>query len=159
MSLYYISSDVLLLNEEKIWRLLTDCFWSKNIPIEYVARLIKYSLCFGVYKKDDNELVGFGRAISDCTTYAYICDVVIDPLHRKKGLGTKLIREIMAFPDLHGLKTCSLIATEEAKNIYLQNGFKKIRNSEAHLEINNLDIYTSADFHNLHKSKTTKLNA
>lgn len=158
MDLYYISTDALLLNEEKIWRLLTNCFWSKNIPIEYVARLIKYSLCFGIYKEDDHELVGFGRAISDYTTYAYICDVVIDSLHRKKGLGTRLIRKIMSHPDLQGLKTWSLIATEEAKNIYFQNGFQKISNTETHLEINNLDIYSSPDFHNLHELKTIKLD-
>lgn len=147
---YYISTDKSLLNHEKVWSLLRDCFWSRNIPIQYVSRLIKYSLCFGVYQKD-NVLIGFGRVISDYTTYAYICDVVIDPNHRKKGIGSNLINEIMSHSDLKGLKTWSLRTTEEAKEIYLKNGFKHAIQPETQLEINNLDIYISPEFCNLYE--------
>ena len=152
MGLYYISTEKLLLNKEKIWRLLSDCFWSKNIPIEYVSRFIKFSLCFGVYQKSDNDLIGFGRVISDYTTYAYICDIVIDVLHRKKGIGSQLIKEMMSHPDLQGLKTWSLRTSEEARKIYLKNGFQIANHPETQLEINVLDIYTHPDFFNVHKS-------
>lgn len=152
MNPYYISTNTDLLKKDKIFLLLNDCFWSKNIPIEYVTRFIKYSLCFGIYTKKTHELVGFGRVISDYTTYAYICDVVIDPLHRKNGLATRLIHEMMSHSDLQGLKTWSLIATEESKNIYFGSGFKKIGNPELHFEINKLDIYSNENFFNLHKS-------
>lgn len=147
---YYISTDKSLLNHDKIWKLLRNCFWSKGIPIEYVSRLIKYSLCFGVYLKN-NELIGFGRVVSDYTTYAYICDIVIDQNHRKKGIGSNLISAIMEHRDLKGLKTWSLRTTDEAKKIYFRNGFQNAIQPETLLEINNLDIYTSQDFYNLYK--------
>jgi GNAT superfamily N-acetyltransferase len=150
MTEYYISTDKSLLDHKKICYLLSGCFWSKNIPIEYVSRFIQYSLCFGVYQ-NDNVLIGFGRVISDYTTYAYICDVVIDPNHRKKGLGSKLINSIMSHNDLRGLKTWSLRTTKEAKKIYLRKEFQKTDHPDTQLEINNLDIYTSPDFCNLYK--------
>lgn len=154
MNNYYISTEKSILNTEKIRSLLTDCFWSKNIPIEYVERFINFSLCFGVYLKHKNTLVGFGRVISDYTTYAYICDVVIDLPHRGKGLCNMLIKKMMSHPDLSGLKTWSLRTTDEAKNIYLKNGFKIATYPETQFEINNLDIYSSPDFYNLYTKKT-----
>ncbi len=150
---YFISTDKNLLDREKIFSLLTNCFWSKNIPIEYVERFIQFSLCFGIYKDSNNQLVGFARIISDYTTYAYLCDVVIDSLHQKKGLGSRLVKEIMAHPDLQGLKTWSLRTTDEAKKIYLKNGFVPIDNHQTLLEIDDLEVYSRADFRNLHEQK------
>lgn len=156
---YYISTDKTLLDKKKICNLLKDCFWSKNIPIEYVDRFIKHSLCFGVYQKDTTKLVGFGRVISDYTTYAYVCDIIIDPLHRKKGLGNQLVKEIMSHPDLQGLKTWALRSTDEARKIYLKNGFTIAGHPESQLEINDLEIYSHSNFQNLHKSKPEALRA
>ena len=148
---YYISADKCLLNEKKICLLLQECFWSENIPIEYVHRFIKYSLCFGVYQINDHRLVGFGRVISDYTTYAYVCDVIIEKLHRKKGLGSLLIKKIMSHPELQGLKTWALKTTQEAKKIYEKYGFKLASYQENQLEINDLQIYSNKMFNNLHK--------
>lgn len=149
MTDYYFSTDNSLLDKKKIFYLLRDCFWSKNIPFEYIERFIKYSLCFGVYYKRDHSMQGFGRVISDYTTYAYICDLIIHPAHRRKGLASQLMKEIMAHPELQGLKTWSLITTDEAKNIYEKLGFTSIGNRQDHLEINRLDIYTEKKFVNV----------
>jgi ribosomal protein S18 acetylase RimI-like enzyme len=154
MNKYYISTKKSHLDEEKIFILLKDCFWSKNIPVNYITRFIKFSLCFGVYLKNSNELVGFGRVISDYTTYAYICDVVIDPFHRQRGLGNALIEAMMSHPNLQGLKTWTLRTTEEARKIYEKHGFKLACNPETQLEINDLDIYSTQFFENIHKKNT-----
>lgn len=148
---YIISTDNKLLDTQKIWSLLTDCFWSKDIPIEYVARFIKHSLCFGVYTKDYQQ-VGFGRVISDYTTYAYVCDVIIELKYRRQGLATALIKEMLKHPELQGLKTWSLVSTKEARKIYQDNGFAPISHSAEVLEINNLQIYSDLQFVNLFKN-------
>lgn len=153
MQEYYISTAKMLIQKEKVWCLLKDCFWSKNIPIEYVERFIKHSLCFGVYSKGSNNLIGFGRVISDYTTYAYICDIVIHPQHRRKGLGKNLLNSIMSHHDLQGLKTWTLRTTEESRKIYQQNGFLVADHPETQLEINDLEIYSRPTFINLHRSK------
>lgn len=148
---YIISTEKNLLDINQIHGWLKNCFWSKNIPFEYVGRLIQYSLCFGVYQKQSNEQVGFGRVISDFTTFAYICDIVIDDLHRKKGLGTALIEAIMDYSDLQGLKTWALRTTEEARKIYEKIGFKVANYPHSNLQIEDLDIYCYQNFVNLYK--------
>lgn len=156
---YFISTDKSLLDKEKICILLKDCFWSRNIPIEYVNRFIIHSLCFGIYQKKDNSLIGFGRVISDYTTYAYVCDIVIDSSHRKKGLGNLLIKEMLTHPELQGLKTWALRTTDDAKKIYLKNGFSVANYPDALLEINDLDVYSHSYFKNLHRSEPKILRA
>ncbi len=148
---YFISTEKSLLNIEKIHSLLRNCFWCKNIPLEYVERFVKYSLCFGIYPQNTRALIGFARVISDFTTYAYVCDLIIDPDHRKKGLATRLIKEILSHPDLQGLKTWSLRTSEEAQAIYKKLGFMLAENSDTILEINDLDIYLHLDFMNLYE--------
>src|SRR3990167_3481900 len=145
---YYFSTKKSILdkNKEHIWRLLKDSFWSKNVPIEYIERFIKYSLCFGVHEKSSNQLIGFGRIISDYTTYAYICDTIIDPKHRGKGIGKALVTQMMSHPDLQGLKTWMLRTTEEARKIYESKGFKVADHPETQMEINDLDIYSKPTF-------------
>lgn len=150
---YYFSTKKNFLNKDKmkIWQLLKDCFWSKDVPIEYIERFIKHSLCFGIYEIFFDQLIGFGRVISDYTTYAYVCDVVIDPLHRRKGLGKALINEIMSHAELQGLKTWTLRTTEDARQIYENKGFVITVVPETQMEINDPDIYSKQTFINLHE--------
>ncbi len=143
--------NLLKKNKIKILELLNDCFWSKNIPIEYIERFIIYSLCFGAYKKENDCLVGFGRVISDKTTYAYICDIVISSEYRGKKIGSQLLDEIMNHSDLKGLKTWSLRASEDSMRLYEKKGFKAINRPETYMEIDNLGIYSSQNFVNLHR--------
>ena len=150
MTDYFISDDKGLLDAAKIQFLLKDCFWSKGIPIEYVERFIKHSLCFGAYIKDTKELIGFGRVISDLTTYAYICDVVIDPQHRRKGIATRLLTTMRNHSDLQGLKAWSLRSTPMSESIYEKLGFEKARDLKTILEIENLNIYIEPNFINHH---------
>lgn len=161
MADYYFTTEKELLqkDQEKIWQLLKNCFWSKNIPLAYVARFINYSLCFGIYEENSNLLMGFGRVISDYTTYAYVCDIVIAEEYRTCGIGNALINQIMSHPELQGLKTWSLRTTEEARKLYQNYGFKIADQPETQLEINDLEIYSRPTFVNLHQKTYQKLNA
>lgn len=144
---YYISTDNHLLDVHKIHTLLKDCFWCKNIPVSYIQRFIQYSLCFGVYQKNNHTLVGFARVISDFTTYAYVADVIIDPVHRRLGLGKRLMRTILSHPELQGLKTWSLRSTNEARAIYEAEGFCMAAEPATLLEREDLEIYSKSEFH------------
>ncbi len=148
---YFISTDKSLLDIQKLHLLLKEYFWAKNIPLAYVQRFIKHSLCFGVYVKTTNELAGFGRVISDFTTFAYVTDVVIDPQHRRQGLANAIISTMLHHPDLQGLQTWSLRTTKEARKIYEDYGFKPAEDPQTILEIDRLGMYQHADFIALHK--------
>jgi pyrimidine deaminase RibD-like protein len=138
---YYISTDKSLLDVYKVHSMLKDCFWSRQVPLSIVERSIQYSLCFGIYTVSGNEQVGFGRVISDFATYAYVTDIVIDEKHRKSGLAYALFSSMQTHLDLQGLKTWSLRASDEARQIYLSHGFSIAEDAQTILEISDLDIY------------------
>jgi N-acetylglutamate synthase-like GNAT family acetyltransferase len=108
-----------------------DSYWAKGVPIEIVKKSIENSLCFGIYKND--KQVGFARIMTDKATFAYLADVFILPEHRKQGLSKKLMSEIIAHPDLQGLRKM-LLATADAHGLYRQFGFKEIEKPQNFME-------------------------
>ena len=129
---------------ETIHALLKDCFWCKDIPLALVKKFLNHSLCFGIIHQQDNTLVGFGRVITDYTTFAYMADVIIADKHRRKKLASMLVSAIMQHPELQNLKSWNLKATDEAINIYLAHGFAPSKSRCPQLEINHYDIYTKS---------------
>jgi N-acetylglutamate synthase-like GNAT family acetyltransferase len=137
-----ISTDKSTLDIPLIHQFLSeDSYWAKGIPLETVKRSIDNSLCFGIYK--DNKQIGFARIISDLTTFAYLADVFNLPAHRKQGLSKRLVKEILAHPDLQGLRAI-LLGTLDAHELYRQFGFKELAKPERFMEIRKPGIYMEA---------------
>lgn len=137
---FYISDDKDKLDRHAIHQYLSEeSYWAKNIPRQTVDISIDHSLCFGVYT-DDGKQVGFARVISDCATFAYLCDVFILDAYRKLGLSKWLMETIHRHPKLQGLRRWSL-ATLDAHGLYEQFGWKSLAAPERFLEINVPNIY------------------
>jgi GNAT superfamily N-acetyltransferase len=118
--------------------LSTQSYWAKGISFELVHRSIANSLCFGIYK--GQQQVGFARWITDKATFAYLCDVYVDEAFRGLGLSKKLMALMMFHPDLQGLRRYHL-ATLDAHGLYEQFGFRAIENPERHMGIVFKDLY------------------
>ena len=137
---YTISTDKDILNIPYIHQFLTNSYWAEGIPITTVQRSIDGSLCFGVYKR--RQQVGFARVISDLATYAYLADVFIDEQHRGKGLSKWLVKEILQYPDLQGIRRFEL-GTRDAHGLYAQFGFTPLPHPEIFMQIRYPDVYKS----------------
>lgn len=136
---YRISTDKSRLDLPFIHQFLsTQAYWCLNIPMDTVRRSVENSLCFGVYL--GGQQVGFARIISDYATIAYLGDVFVVPEHRGKGLSKRLIEEIMAHPDLQGLRRWILL-TGDAHGLYQQFGWKPVARPDLYMEIANPNIY------------------
>ena len=134
-----ISTEPQLLDVEMIHDFLsTKAYWSLKIPKEIVIRSIEHSLCFGVYK--DNEQVGFARVISDYSTIAYLGDVFILESHRGKGLSKLLMKAIMDHAKLQGLRRWILL-TGDAHGLYKKFGWKELTDSTIWLELHDSNVY------------------
>lgn len=133
-----ISTDKSLLRIETIHSVLNESYWAKNIPVEILKRSIENSMCFGVYI--EKEQIGFCRVITDKATFAYLADVFITENHKGKGYSKLLIKEVMAHPDLQGLRKF-LLGTADAHGLYKQFGFKELAKPERMMEITFKDIY------------------
>ena len=60
------STDKSLLQIEMIHQFLSErSYWAKGRTYEQVIRSIAHSLCFGIYRQD--QQVGFARVVSDLT--------------------------------------------------------------------------------------------
>jgi len=117
---------------------ISQSYWAKGIPRRLIEKMIKHSLCFGVYQR--RTQVGFARVISDFTTFAYLADVFVLPEHRGKGLSKALVATVLAHPDLQGLRRWMLV-TLDAQGLYEQFGFRRVAQPERHMEIIDHEIY------------------
>ena len=93
--------------------------------VERAAR--NSSLVVGAYR--GGEQVGYLRLVSDKTTFAWVCDVYVDEVHRGRGIARAMVRFALAHPEHQGLRRW-LLATQDAHDIYAACGFKPLDNPE-----------------------------
>ncbi len=76
-----------------------------------------------------NQIVAFGRAISDGAYQAAVYDMAVNPDFQKKGLGKIIIKKIV-----EQLPECNIIlyASPGKEGFYIRNGFKKMKTGMAH---------------------------
>ncbi|MBM7614865.1 GNAT family N-acetyltransferase [Alkaliphilus hydrothermalis] len=117
----YVSSDKSKLDIDKIMSLMKQSYWAMDRSEETLKKSIENSICYGMYH--DNNLVGFGRVVTDYSTVYWICDVIIDVNCQGNGLGKQLMQSIMSTQELDGL--LGILATKDAHGLYEQYGFIK----------------------------------
>ena len=123
MNTYDISTDPSRLQLDAIHAYLTRSYWSPGIPRDVVARGIANSMCFGLYQGESQ--VGFARVVTDKASFAYLADVYVLEEHRGQGLSKRLVGEVLAHPELQGLRRF-LLATADAHGLYAQFGFQAL---------------------------------
>lgn len=110
---------------------LSNSYWARGIDRATVERSIQNSLCLGVFR--DGTQIGFGRAITDRSTFAYLADVFILEPFRGQGHGKWLVDCFLQHPDLQGMRRW-LLATVDAHGLYLQNGFVPLQEPTRFME-------------------------
>ena len=129
---YRISTDPKAIDLDVVHGFLTTSYWAHDIPRELVRKSLENSLCFTLYS--ENGQVGFGRAITDLATIAYVTDIFILPAYRQQGLGEWLVQCILAHPELQGLRLV-LLATVDAHGLYAKHGFVPLRATERFMQV------------------------
>ncbi|MDN3255981.1 GNAT family N-acetyltransferase [Streptomyces mutabilis] len=121
---YEISTDPQRIDAERVHRWLsTDAYWALGRPREKQARAIEGSLNFGIYEGLSGEQVAYARVVTDRATFAWLCDVYVDPSVRGKGLGTALVAAVREHLRPYGLRRV-LLATHDAHGVYEKLGFR-----------------------------------
>lgn len=137
---YSISTDKSKLNIQLIHKFLSEeSYWAKGIPLETFKRSVENSMCFGIYK--GNEQAGFARIVSDHATFAYLADVFVLPDHRNKGLSKILMEYIIGRTELQGLRRW-LLGTADAHGLYAKYGFTPLAKPERMMERHNPNVYS-----------------
>jgi len=140
MSSYEINCDPARLDIEAIHNFLTQSYWSPGIPRSVVERAIANSVCFGAYC--EGEQVGFARVVTDKATFAYLADVYVLAEHRRQGLAQRLVEQVIAHPDLQGLRRM-LLFTRDAHSLYAKFGFKPLAAPERLMDLHYPDVHAT----------------
>ena len=111
---------------------LTTSYWAKGIEKPTIERAITNSLCLGVFH--NKKQIGFGRAITDRSTFTYLADVFILEEYRGRGLGKWLVDCFLKHEELQGLRRW-LLATLDAHDLYRQKGFVPLQEPQRFMEI------------------------
>ncbi len=131
------------MNIDVIHDFISHSYWAKNIPKQTMQKAVDNSLCFGVFIGTDNpQQVAFARLITDKATFAYLADVFVLETHRGKGLSKLMMKEILAHPELQGLRRM-VLATRDAHALYLQFGFKALAAPTTFMEVLKINPYLS----------------
>ena len=119
-----ISTDPSLVDVSLVHRWLSmDAYWALGRPLEVVERSVAHSLNVGAY--DNGVQVGYARVVTDQATFAWLCDVYVDPARRGAGIGKELLAAVLA--ELSPLKlTRVMLATADAHALYAAHGFEPL---------------------------------
>lgn len=117
---------------------LSRSYWAAEIPRAVVREAVANSLCFGLYRGD--EQIGFARVVTDRATFAWVCDVFVLEEWRGRGLGVWLMRCVADHPQLQGLRRW-LLATRDAHGLYAKSGFAAPMRPESLMERLDSDVY------------------
>jgi len=137
---YRLSTDAREMDVAAIHAYLTESYWAQGIPREIVAKAIAGSLCFGIFKGE--EQVAFARVVSDRATFAWLGDVYVLEHHRGRGLAKWLMEAVVAHPQLQGLRRF-MLATRDAHGLYEKFGFAPVARPEIFMAIHRPDIYVA----------------
>lgn len=131
---FYITTDFKNIDIDAVCLLLSKSYWASSRPRDVIIKSLENSLCFSLFYKD--KQIGFIRVTTDCATFAYLCDVIIDENYRNNGLGKWFIECMFKHPDLQNLRRWCLI-TRDAQEFYKKFGFNSLSNPERYMEIFN----------------------
>jgi GNAT superfamily N-acetyltransferase len=121
---YLVSTSPEMIDVDFVCAALAGSYWANTRPREVIEESIRNSLCFGAYEKPSRRQVGFARVVTDGATFSWLCDVVVDGAHRKRGLGKLLVSSVVEHPRVKG--TMILLGTRDAHGLYERFGFARL---------------------------------
>ncbi len=99
-----------------------------NFSREQTEKALNNSL-YTVVAEDDGKVVGMGRMTGD-GLYYLIVDIVVQPDHQKKGIGSTIIDMMIDYVDretpIGGRSSVQLTAEKGKETFYEKRGFKLI---------------------------------
>lgn len=117
-------------------------YWGRALPEPEMQRIVRSSLCFGLYVKTsdgqsssestaqdktepERSLIGFARLVTDCVTVGYLTDFYVLPRYQGAGLGTWLLRCIEEVTDAWPhLRRIMFFTNSERSRLYYEKVFR-----------------------------------
>lgn len=110
-------------------------------PLEAASKALANSFgCVTVYERKhmvndttpgpEQHPIGMGRLLGDGALFLQLCDMAVDPAHQGKGLGKRIMKELVDYVDEHAPQAyVSLVAEPVGQKLYPQFGFEDVKPS------------------------------
>jgi GNAT superfamily N-acetyltransferase len=72
---------------------------------------------------DGEQLVGFGRVVTDRTMHAMIYDLIVHPAYQNRGLGTQILEQLVARCLEARIRDIQLFCARGKRTFYEKRGF------------------------------------
>jgi ribosomal protein S18 acetylase RimI-like enzyme len=122
---------------EALSRLFASVGMRERVPSLMRAAIEASSDVYTAYA--GNDLVGFGRLISDEVYYGSIWDVAVEPSLQNSGLGSRILDNLLMCCQNRGLVMVGLFTASHNKRFYERYGF------EFHPDINAMTKLPKSD--------------
>lgn len=120
-----MTTDRQHLDAEQTYAWLRGAYWSSGLRRDVFDTAIANSHCFIAVA--DRRQIGFARVVSDAATFAWLCDVFVDPDWRARGVARALVTTILADARYQTVRRFCL-ATRDAHGVYTPLGFASVPN-------------------------------
>ena len=110
---------------DKLQKLLdNNAFWAKNRTINDLKKCLANSdVVISLWVGE--EIVGFGRALTDGIYRGVLWDIVIDQNYQGKGFGTLIVKNLLSSKKIKNTQKLYLMTTNK-KLFYSQFDFKEV---------------------------------
>lgn len=133
---FTVSTDLARIDLDTVHRWLsTDTFWARGRARQTVQQAAEGSMNFGVFDPG-GELCAYARVVTDRATFAWVCDVYVEPARRGLGVG-RLVADAVVNALVPLDLTRVMLSTLDAHGLYEQVGFVPFPNPEKLMILDN----------------------
>ncbi|MFZ1063212.1 MAG: GNAT family N-acetyltransferase [Acidimicrobiales bacterium] len=131
---YELCDDQSRISMDVIYQWLhDDAYWSKGRSRTTFDKSVEHSHLLGVLSSR-GETVGCVRVVTDQATFAWVCDVFVEPAHRGVGVGSWMVARVVDYWLERGVPRV-LLATRDAHEVYSKVGFSPLAHPSRFMEI------------------------
>lgn len=86
---------------------------------------IRSSFCFPLKVETGNAIAGMGAAVI-YENNAWLAHIIVHPDFRNRGIGLRIVSELLRIVECHQIHSCLLIATDLGRPVYTKAGFRPV---------------------------------
>ncbi len=111
---------------EDLHKLYQGEWWTRDRTLDDVRKMLDGTrIVVGFAEAKTGRLIAFVRVVTDYIYKALVLDVIVDPAHRKTGLGRDLMDAVVAHPALASVGHFDLYCRPELVPFYRQWRFEE----------------------------------
>jgi GNAT superfamily N-acetyltransferase len=109
---------------DQFWNLFQTTRWNENYqksPDELIQALRSSWYFLGAY--DGEQLVGFGRLVSDGVLHAMIYELIVLPEYQGRGIGGEILEKLVEKCQENDVRDIQLFCARGKREFYEKRGF------------------------------------